>query len=88
MLIEIRYLSPLLSVCSNVNFLFSFTFPLIKLHVIIFLINTVGLIAINFKTRPSPRLWLAFGRRRRFNVGSRNLPLLFKLRVKSFVVKV
>ena len=34
MLIEIRYLSPSLTVCSNVNFLFSFTFPLIKVHVI------------------------------------------------------
>lgn len=34
MLIEIRYLSRLLTVCSNVNFLFSFTFPLIKLRVI------------------------------------------------------
>lgn len=78
MLIEIRYLSPSLTVCSNVNFLFSFTFPLIKLRVI----KYRGAYRDKFENATFPsRLWLAFGRRRRFNVGLRNLPLLFKLRV-------
>lgn len=78
MLIEIRYLSPSLTVCSNVNFLFSFTFPLIKLRVI----KYRGAYRDKFENATFPsRLWLAFGRRRRFNVGLGNLPLLFKLRV-------
>lgn len=78
MLIEIRYLSPSLTVCSNVNFLFSFTFPLIKLRVI----KYRGAYRDKFENATFPsRLWLAFGQRRRFYVGSRNLPLLFKLRV-------
>ena len=86
MLIEIRYLSPSLTVCSNVNFLFSFTFPLIKLRVI----KYRGAYRDKFENATFPsRLWLAFGQRRRVSTWAHVIyPCCLNYVFKSFIVEV